>query len=164
MKREFNPLLVQPILVTLTLSHEVAQSTKGQRQNPVISARQWDVLDIGFDADDFSDQPVDAELSDTHSSMPTLDRKRVAVSAEPAVQGRNGGVVLDPEKRRNFQCENGRTSYPNAFECDWLFALDAENPDDLPVTRKFIDSFAKNGFRTGSTSSPRPSGHPICTA
>ena len=63
-----------------------------------------------------------------------------------ARQGRRGGVVLDPDNRRNFQYENGDNYYPIAFESDWLLALDAENPVDIPVTRQFVDSLASNGF------------------
>ena len=36
--------------------------------------------------------------------------------------------------------------FPIAFECDWLFALDAENPEDIPKTRTFVDEVADNGF------------------
>ena len=59
---------------------------------------------------------------------------------------RTGGIGLDPDNVRNFKYQNGDNYYPIAFECDWLFALDAENPDDIPVTRKFVDSLAENGF------------------
>ena len=82
----------------------------------------------------------------TYSSLPALNGKKGALSVGPSRKERKGGVVLDPENRRGFMYENGETYYPIAFESDWLFALDAENADDIPVTRTFVDTLAANGF------------------
>lgn len=57
-----------------------------------------------------------------------------------------GGIIIDPDSDRRFRYQNGNSYYPIAFESDWLFALDAENSDDIPATRKFVDSLAENGF------------------
>jgi len=57
-----------------------------------------------------------------------------------------GGIVIDPENSMRFRYRNGDRYFPIAFESDWLFALDAENPDDIPVTRRFVDTLAQNGF------------------
>lgn len=61
-------------------------------------------------------------------------------------ESRKGGIKVDPERANQFQYANGDGYFPIAFESDWLFALDAENPDDIPVTRKFVDSLAQSGF------------------
>lgn len=82
----------------------------------------------------------------THSSLPELDGQRGSVSASAAAEGRKGGVVIDRKLPTRFCYENGDGYYPIAFEVDWLFALDAENADDIPVTRKFVDQIAANGF------------------
>ncbi len=82
----------------------------------------------------------------TDSSLETLKGKVGAVSALPARKGRKGGIVIDPTSPRQFRYENGDTYYPIAFESDWLFALDAENESDIPVTRKFVNTLAQNGF------------------
>ncbi|TWU54685.1 putative endoglucanase [Rubripirellula tenax] len=82
----------------------------------------------------------------THSDVGELDGKTGGIDVAAAQQGRNGGVVIDPNAARQFRYENGTSYYPIAFECDWLFALDAENATDIPNTRSFVDSLAKDGF------------------
>ncbi|WP_442512221.1 DUF4038 domain-containing protein [Novipirellula sp. SH528] len=82
----------------------------------------------------------------TKSSLPAIDGKQGTLSVADAADGRKGGVVIDPKHSRRFRYENGDIYYPIAFECDWLFALDAENADDIPDTRKFVDTLAQQGF------------------
>jgi hypothetical protein len=82
----------------------------------------------------------------TRSSLPALDKKKGQLSAQTARAGRKGGVKIDEKAPRQFRYENGDTYYPIAFESDWLFALDAENPNDIPDTRKLVDCLAENGF------------------
>ena len=82
----------------------------------------------------------------TKSSLSALNGKKGVIVAQPAKKGRKGAIVVNRKSPREFQYENGQTYYPIAFESDWLFALDAETPDDIPVTRKFVDTLAKNGF------------------
>ncbi|TWT68789.1 DUF5060 domain-containing protein [Crateriforma conspicua] len=80
------------------------------------------------------------------SSVAALDGKQGSLSVQPAGQDRKGGVVIAKDSPTRFEYENGERYYPIAFECDWLFALDAENPDDIPQTRRFVDTLAENGF------------------
>jgi hypothetical protein len=82
----------------------------------------------------------------TCSSLAALDGERGSLSAEVAHDGRKGGVSIDAKAPRQFRYENGDSYYPIAFESDWLFALDAENATDIPVTRKFVDNLASTGF------------------
>lgn len=82
----------------------------------------------------------------TRCSLESLDGKTGGLSAAPARDGRKGGVMLDAETPTRFRHENGDSYYPIAFESDWLFALDAENASDIPVTRRFVDTLATNGF------------------
>ncbi|MEN8848301.1 MAG: DUF5060 domain-containing protein [Akkermansiaceae bacterium] len=82
----------------------------------------------------------------TSSSLADLDAKKGDLSVSEARPGRKGGIVIDPKNPVNFRYENGESYYPIAFESDWVFALDAENPDDIPVTRKFVDTLASSGF------------------
>ena len=82
----------------------------------------------------------------TRSPLPELDGKHGELKTQPANERWFGGVVLDPNNSKGFRYKSGKTYYPIAFESDWLFAFDAENPDDTPVTRKFIESLAANGF------------------
>ena len=82
----------------------------------------------------------------TRCSLESLDGKTGKLSAAPPRDDRKGGVVVDAETPTRFRYENGDSYYPIALESDWLFALDAENAADIPVTRRFVDTLATNGF------------------
>lgn len=82
----------------------------------------------------------------TSSSVPALEGQQGEISAGVAAEGRPGAIVVDADRPDRFRYENGGSYYPIAFECDWLFALDAENPDDIPVTRRFVDRLAESGL------------------
>lgn len=171
------------ICLGLSCHWAAAIETTTYQPSQVISARQWDVIDIRFHVDQAPNDPTDVELTAifksesgqelrvpgffngqndfvvrftppakgqwefvTRSPLRSLDGKFGTLRAEAARDGRRGGVVVDPESPRRFRYENGDSYYPIAFESDWLFALDAENPADIPVTRKFVDQIADNGF------------------
>nr|WP_242632043.1 DUF5060 domain-containing protein [Rubripirellula amarantea] len=82
----------------------------------------------------------------TRSSSTALDKKSGEIAAEPAASGRRGSIVVNENSPRQFHYQDGEAYYPIAFEFDWLFALDAENPTDIPLTRQWIDRLAENGF------------------
>lgn len=82
----------------------------------------------------------------TESAIDSLNGKTGALSVRAARQGRRGGISVDPKVPTRFRYENGDSYYPIAFESDWLFALDAENANDIPLTRQFVDTLAENGF------------------
>lgn len=83
---------------------------------------------------------------ETRSTVPGLDSKQGKLNAIAAAEGRRGGIEVDTDSPRRFRYENGESYYPIAFECDWLFALDSENPDGIPKTERFVDTIADNGF------------------
>ena len=58
----------------------------------------------------------------------------------------HGPVTMYPDNPQHFYYADGTPYFLLAFECDWLFALDAENPDDIPKTRQLVDAIAANGF------------------
>lgn len=82
----------------------------------------------------------------TTSEHDELDGRRGQVDVAPARTGRKGGIVVDPKANTRFRYENGDSYFPIAFESDWLFALDADNAEDIPRTRKFVDQVAAAGF------------------
>lgn len=82
----------------------------------------------------------------TKSNLAALNEKSGTVNVLAAQKGRSGGIVIPEDAPRQFRYQDGKPYFPIAFECDWLFALDAENVDDIPLTRKFIDTLATNGF------------------
>lgn len=82
----------------------------------------------------------------TKSADRTLAGKTGRIEVAEASPDRRGGIIVDPENTRKFCYENGENYYPIAYEVDWLFALDANNPTDIPKTRTFASQVAANGF------------------
>ena len=82
----------------------------------------------------------------TSSTLNDLNGLKGELQVAAARNGRKGGIVIEPRSPRQFRYKNGEGYYPIAFECDWLFALDAENASGIPKTRKLVDSLAENGF------------------
>ena len=80
------------------------------------------------------------------SSTQELDGWEGELQVAPAADGTLGGVIIDPEADDRLAFQNGDSYFPIAFECDWLFALDAQNPDDVPRTRQLVDRLADSGF------------------
>ncbi|EMI47074.1 DUF5060 domain-containing protein [Rhodopirellula sp. SWK7] len=83
---------------------------------------------------------------ETHSTVAGLNGQKGLLTAQPPREGRRGGLNQDPNNARNFVYEDGSSYYPIAIESDWLFALDANNPNGIPDTRKFVDTLADAGF------------------
>ncbi len=176
-------LAIVQIFVAVVANVLVAAESVQHRADQVVSAHQWDVVELGFRVETLSSQPADVEFTGTFSndlgkrlevpgfyngdhdyvirftppsagrwsyvtksSASDLDGKSGNLDAAAARDGRKGGVVIDPKTPRQFRYENGESYYPIAFECDWLFALDAENETDIPNTREFVDTLTDNGF------------------
>ena len=82
----------------------------------------------------------------TRSTIDSLGGRAGKLRVTNGGENRRGGIVIDKTSPRRFRYENGDGYFPIAFECDWLFALDAENANDIPKTRELVDSLAENGF------------------
>lgn len=82
----------------------------------------------------------------TTSDAPSLHDLSGELQVSPAAKGHRGPISVNPESPRKFQYANGDLYYPIAYECDWLFALDAENPDGIPDTKTHVSMLAENGF------------------
>lgn len=82
----------------------------------------------------------------TRSAVRELDGHAGIVRAAAAAKGRRGPVGISAESRRRFAYADGSNYFPIAFECDWLFALDARNPAGIPKTRMLADTIARHGF------------------
>ena len=82
----------------------------------------------------------------TRSTLSELNELHGTIVASNAAPRRRGGISIRRETPTRFHYENGDRYFPITFESDWLFALDAENDDDIPTTRSFVDTLAENGF------------------
>lgn len=82
----------------------------------------------------------------TTSRIAALDNLSGRLAVRPARHKRRGGIQISRDNKLRFSYANGDSYFPIAFESDWLFALDAENPDGIPKTQNLVDTLAENGF------------------
>ena len=82
----------------------------------------------------------------TRSDRPGLDGQAGTLDVAEASEGNRGPIGVDPANPRRFAYADGTPYVLRAFECDWLFALDAENPGGIPKTEQMVDVIAGNGF------------------
>ncbi len=83
----------------------------------------------------------------TSSSLKALaglnGRVEVSGTTDP---NEHGPIVIAKNNPEKFSYADGTPYFLLAFELDWLFALDAENADDIPRTRQIIGHVKENGF------------------
>ncbi|MDF1513192.1 MAG: DUF5060 domain-containing protein [Anaerolineae bacterium] len=83
----------------------------------------------------------------TYASLPSLVNYQGTITCQAQTDAtRHGPIVLHPEKQQRFAYADGTPYFLMAFECDWLFALDAGNVDGLPKTLQLVESIALHGF------------------
>lgn len=82
----------------------------------------------------------------TSSSHEELNNRHGTVEALAPSPGQHGPIGQSPNDPRRFTYADGTSYFPLAFEIDWLFALDAENPDGIPKTKTLLEYVARHGF------------------
>ncbi len=80
------------------------------------------------------------------STERTLDGKSGVVEVGPKDGDQHGPLVIPEDNRTRFIYEDGTSYQLMAYELDWLFALDAENPEDIPKTHQIIKTIKAHGF------------------
>ena len=82
----------------------------------------------------------------TQSDLPALNGQREAFTcvANPNLQV-HGGLRVDPQHPHHFIHEDGTRYFLMGYECDWLWALDMDDPS-LPRVNPFLDKLAAHGF------------------
>jgi len=82
----------------------------------------------------------------TRSTDPALDGRTVTFRCVPQTNPNvHGGLRVDPERPHYFLWEDGSRYFLCGYECDWLWALDMDNPK-LPTLVPFLDKLAAHGF------------------
>ncbi|MFQ5809912.1 MAG: PA14 domain-containing protein, partial [Armatimonadota bacterium] len=82
----------------------------------------------------------------TESDNPKLDGKSATVECVAnANESVHGGLLVDPDSPHHFVWEDGARYLLLAYECDWLWALDMDDPE-LPTLEPFLDKLAEHGF------------------
>ncbi|MBI9070221.1 MAG: DUF4038 domain-containing protein [Melioribacteraceae bacterium] len=83
----------------------------------------------------------------TYSSNPTLSGLKGDIEVtENKNPNQHGPIVISKKDKQKFSYADGTEYFLLAFELDWLFALDAENKDDIPLTKEIISHVAENNF------------------
>jgi len=82
----------------------------------------------------------------TQSDEPELDGQEVEFTCIPNTDPNiHGGLLVDPEHPYHFMFEDGTRYFMMGYECDWLWALDMENPNLFRLNR-FLDKLVDYGF------------------
>jgi hypothetical protein len=83
----------------------------------------------------------------THAAKDSLHGLTGHIEVVPNTRpDQHGAVVIAKENPKAFACEDATPHFMLAFEIDWLFALDYEDPGDLPKTRQILGYIRENGF------------------
>ena len=162
-------VLLMALLISVT-------ATAATDASDTVPARQWEVAELRFEVEDVPDDPFAHDLAATFTrgeaamrvpafydggkdyvvrfcpptagewGCETTDGWRGTLDVAPAAQSNRGPIVVDPDDSRRFAHADGTPYMLRAFECDWLFALDAENAGDIPRTRQMAGVIASHGF------------------
>jgi hydrogenase maturation protease len=82
----------------------------------------------------------------TNSDDPSLDGKSISFICVPNNDPKaHGGLLVDASNPYHFVYEDGTRYFMNGYECDWLWALDMDDPN-LPTINSFLDTLAFYGF------------------
>ncbi|MFP4548882.1 MAG: DUF4038 domain-containing protein [Fidelibacterota bacterium] len=83
----------------------------------------------------------------TYASLPELAGKRGVITVKrKKKKDEHGPITICEKNPQKFLYADGTPYFLTAFECDWLYALDAENPDDIPRTEQMIRHIKDNKF------------------
>ena len=83
----------------------------------------------------------------TYSDLPELSCKKGEITVtENTDPNQHGPVMISEENPKKFVYADGTPYFLLAFELDWLFALDWDNPDGIPKTKQIISTVGENGF------------------
>ncbi len=62
------------------------------------------------------------------------------------ITNQHGPVVISTKQPGKLQYADGKPYFLQAYELDWLFALDADNPKCIPKTKMLLDTIADYNF------------------
>jgi hypothetical protein len=95
----------------------------------------------------FSASDIGTYSFETYSSNQELSGLKGQIKVTPNLNPNQHGALtihkLNPQK---LAYEDSTSAFALAFECDWLFALDYDNPNDIPKTKQLISTIKENGF------------------
>ena len=149
-----------PLCVPRWEPHDFAFPSQTRHANPFtasFSARVHGPDEVRFDAHGFHDGRgrwkirlapwLEGHWSlVTHSNDPDLDGQHAELTCvaneDPDA---HGGLRVDPDHPHHFVFDDGTRYFLLGYECDWLWALDMDDPA-LPTLGPFLDKLAAHGF------------------
>ncbi len=82
----------------------------------------------------------------TQSELPELNGRRATFTGVKNPSPHAHGILrVDPEHPHHFIFDDGSRFFMQAYEYNWLFALDMGNPD-VPTIKQTLDLIAAHGF------------------
>lgn len=83
---------------------------------------------------------------ETYSGLKALDGKKGMLEITSSASKKHGAVQVSKSDPKKFDYEDGSPYMLQAFECDWLFALDYDNADATPKAEHLLGLLADNGI------------------
>ena len=84
---------------------------------------------------------------ETYSSVSKLAGETGTIAVEANIKlDEHGPLEISKTNPQKFSYADGTPYFLLAFELDWLFALDAENEEDIPKTKQIISDVSANKF------------------
>ncbi len=68
------------------------------------------------------------------------------IVTENSDTSQHGMIVISSAHPGKFEYADGKPYFLQAYEMDWLFALDADNSNDIPKTKMLIDTISEYRF------------------
>ena len=83
----------------------------------------------------------------TYSDMRELSGLKFSISVtETADINQHGPVIISTKNHGKFEYADGKPYFLQAYELDWLFALDADNSIGIPKTKMLLDTISDYNF------------------
>lgn len=82
----------------------------------------------------------------SYSTIKALDNKTGEIKVSEERREKHGGITICEANTQKFCYEDGTPYMLQAFELDWLFALDYNNPKATPKSDHFLSLLAENGI------------------
>lgn len=83
---------------------------------------------------------------ESYSGIKALDRKKGSLQISSGTSDKHGAIGVSEADPKKFIYEDGSPYMLQAFECDWLFALDYDNADATPKAEQLLALLAGNGI------------------
>lgn len=107
---------------------------------------KWSVLTHADVSDlDKQERTVYCYDANKNNQTPKANKLSNQVSVFYKSSKDHGRLLVDPQNTRHFIYEDGTKWFPVGYECDWLWALDMNDPKQ-PVINTFLDKIAASGF------------------